>query len=200
MKTKNRNRRPGKSNNKLKLWNEVVAVSSLSSTLGSSVKTIKIPFNSVPLSSVITTGLIAYEGQISPVTVVGNWATRFGTTFDEYRVICARIELHPVGIYTGETAFFLAETSLGTPTLFEVNQRMIKLINNNVQVNSGTALKWRAVDLSSDLQWRDITTGYNGCRYYVYTDTANFGAPAVATLLWIVRGVLTIQFRGERSA
>jgi len=154
----------------------------------------------VLLTTTVTTGIIAYEGQISPPTIVNNFAGRFGATFDEYRVLRAHIEMHAVGIYTGQTAFFLSEVALGTPIFNEAQERTSKLLNNNNQVfkQSTNVLKWVARD-TSDLAWQSIGTNYNGVHYYVYTDNANYGAPTTVTQLWIVRPRVLVEFRGLKS-
>jgi len=175
-------------------------ITDITSYSGSKVYTFRIPANPVKLTTTVTTGVIAYEGQVSPPTVIGGFTTRFGTLFDEYRVIKATIELHPIGLNVGETALFLSEIGLGTPTNLEAEQRPGILLNNNNQLFTlqNNTLSWRATDLL-DLQFQNITVGYNGVHYYVYTDNANYGAPTAVTDLWIVRPFLTIEFRGIRS-
>lgn len=178
----------------------LVSATDLTSGLGNKVYRMRLPATPVMLSTTATTGVIAYEGQISPPSQVSGWSTRFGSTFDEYRVIAADIELHAVGIYAGQTAFFISELALGTPTNLEASERQVKLLNNNNQVwrRSTNVIHWRATD-TNDIQFQTITAGFNGMHYYVYTDNANFGAPTSVTQLWIVRPYLTIEFRGIRS-
>lgn len=162
--------------------------------------TVKLPITPIPLTNAVTTGVLAYEGQISPPTVVGSWNSRFRDAYAEYRVIAAVIELRPVGIYTGESAFFLHEGgALGTPTTSEAAQRMVNLVNHNTQViQEKNILRWRACDYE-DLSFLPTSTGFNSIHYYVYTDAANYGAPVAATMLWIARGTVTVQFRGIGS-
>jgi len=175
-------------------------MTSIPSSIDSKVYTIKLPILPIPLTSIVTTGLLAYEGQISPPSTVGSWNTRFRDSYAEYRSIAAEIEIRAVGIYTGETVFFLNEgPALGTPTTSEASQRPSKLVNNNTQIlSSNNKIRWKASDFT-DLTFLSTSTGYNPFHYYLYTDAANYGSPVTATMLWIVRGTVTVQFRGIGS-
>jgi hypothetical protein len=177
----------------------LVSLTSKTSTLGAKVHNFKLPAAPVQLVSTVTTGIIAYEGQVSPPTVVNGWSGTWQTIFDEYRIIKATVSLRPVGLNTGESIFFIVDGtgSLGTPTYLEAFARPHKMLNNNVQLfeKKNNSLIWSGRDFT-DLTWRSCGTGYNPFHYYVYTDNSNLGSSTTATITWIVDVELTIQFRG----
>lgn len=55
--------------------------------------------------------------------------------------------------------------------------------------------KWKAKDLL-DLQYTPIATSNPSVGLALYSNNANFGAPATVTLVACVSLILTIQFRG----
>jgi hypothetical protein len=196
--SKGRNMRPGR---RVRM-NALVAATSVPTTLGANVITHRLPCAPIGLTSVSTTGIITVENNISPPSSVYNWANSWQVVYDEYRVLSADIEMHSMALVSGETAFFICEgaTGIGSPTYQEANTRPSKLLNNNVQLYSraNNTIRWRARDFT-DLSFQSTTSSNIPFHYYVYTDSANFGAPTTATLLWIVRPYITIQFRGIRG-
>lgn len=149
------------------------------------------------LSTTVTTGLIANEYGIS----IGNVGafSRFSNLFDEYRIVSCRIELIPMGIYTGDTAFFFAERTLGTPTPTEANQRHCRRLKNNIQASRNPTMRWSNKDFT-DASWSSTGTTVTPVYFYTYTDGANFGAPITVNQLWNNTMTLVMQFRGLKSS
>jgi hypothetical protein len=171
------------------------------------LKNVELRGNVFTVTTAAITGVAAAIVDNDVIAQIGGWATRFGSTFDEYRVESVTWELMSVGLNTGMTVFFITEQNLGTPTLSEAQQREGLVLKNNVQPTvthkaSGTmsfmpTIKWVNRDFE-DQTWRPITvstlTGYLS----IYTNSSNYGSP-VSTVLWICRPTFNVSFRGLRS-
>jgi len=149
-------------------------------------------------TNAVTTGVLATGTAINANTSITGWSTRFGSTFDEYRVVSCTFEIIPLGLNIGVTSCFFSELSLGTPTLTEATERTATFIKNDVQPPKNLSMKWKNRDFS-DATWRSISTSFVDATFYMYTDAANFGSPVTATALFLLRPVYVVQFRGLQS-
>lgn len=157
-----------------------------------------LPASTYILSNAVTTGLIASAQPLDPSARITGWSTRFQNTFDEYRVVSILTEIIPLGIYTGVTAFYYSEESVGTPTFSEASERSALFIKNNEQAPVNRTMLWKASDFN-DLTFRAISVGNTQCYFNVYTDNANLGTPVAAAQLVLIRCVFKIQFRALAS-
>jgi hypothetical protein len=148
------------------------------------------------LSTTVTTGLIAFAYQIAPGNVE-NWATRFGGTFDEYRIVSVTVRVRPVSAASGVSAMWFDEKVVATPTLTEAQSRNLSLYSNtNAAARSFVTLRWQARDLL-DLQYTPTgTTTVAPVTFKIYSDSANYGGPIAATAVWLIEPEFTIDFRG----
>jgi hypothetical protein len=151
------------------------------------------------LTTTVTTGVISNSANLSTGNISG-FATRFGSTFDEYRILGCDVIMRPVAASTGVTVAFFDEKSSSVPTSSDAANRIgLRLCNSNASSNGeSTVMKWRARDLV-DLQYTAIGTGVTPCYFKVYTDAATWGAPIAATNLWIVEPMFIVEFRGIKS-
>lgn len=149
-------------------------------------------------STTVTTGLIAQTYDFNPQASLVGWSSRFGSTFDEYRVVRCSVECIPIGINNGVTALFMSETNLGTPTIFEAEERRAQYLKNNLQFRNNKFLYWRAQD-TSDETWFAIGNSHAFATVSIYTDNANLGSPVAVVPLVMIRPLYRVQFRGLRS-
>lgn len=171
------------------------------------LKNVVLRGNVTVLTTAAVTGVIAQILDNNVVSQVGGWATRFGSTFDEYRVESVTWELISIALNVGMTQFFVSETNLGTPTLTEAQQREALTLKNNIQPTvlypaSGTrsfmpTIKWMNRDFE-DQSWLPIGTATTTGYLSIYTDNANYASPT-SSALWIIKPSFNVSFRGLRS-
>jgi len=159
---------------------------------------VRLPGAAVKLTTTVTTGVIANALQLTSADIVG-FATRFGSTFDEYRTVGADVELIPLAASTGEMNFWFDEKSTAAPTSNEAQERTsVHCAINSAASGSHRTMRWRARDLL-DLQYSPIGTLSQPVTFKSYTDNALFGATIVATDVYIVKVLFLIEFRGLKS-
>ena len=143
------------------------------------------------------------------------FATRYGVTFDEARILKIYAEIRPVASTStsGLSVFLIDENDSAVPNIAVARSHFGNAISNNGQaysvsrgfekrqsVPSGTVqmLEWSNRDLG-DLKYLDSTDVTTTVAYLkCFTDNANFGTPAVAQPLFVVRYTLTIELRGQK--
>jgi hypothetical protein len=166
---------------------------------GQQVARLRLPGIQAVGPTTITTGLISYVGAISTNEVTG-FATRFGSTFDEYRILGVRMRIAPLGVNPGISCFWFDEKNSSAPTVTEAYERIAtRRSNNSADSKSTFTMTWTARDLL-DLQYTAIGTVATPCYFKVYTDNATFGAPVAVTSLWIIDFELMVEFRGVKSS
>lgn len=164
---------------------------------GNKLVTLALPGAPSMLTNTVTTGLLAFSYSVNPVGGVAGWSTRFGSTFDEWRLASVVFEIIPVGLNVGVTSFFWSENSISV-TLTEADERSATWIKNNEQRPKNLRMRWRNQDYT-DASFRNVSTGFNDVYFYAYTDATNMGAPVTATNLFVLRPVFYVQFRGIAS-
>lgn len=152
------------------------------------------------LTTTVTTGVIAVTYAVAPVANIFGWATRFQNSFEEYRLLGVRFYIRPITASTGVTKFWFDEKSTSNPTANEAQERTVVAVlpNTNANVASAKMVSWRARDLL-DLEYSAIGAATQPVNFKIYTDTASFGAPVVATTLWLIEPEYHIEFRGIAS-
>jgi len=133
------------------------------------------------------------------VSQITGFSTRFGSTFDEYRILAARFRVTPVSASVGVSKFWFDEKTFSTPTANEAQERnSVNLANTNTMASSRKTMRWVARDLL-DLEYQQMGVTTTSAAFKVYTDTASWGAPTAVTPLWLVEPEFTIEFRGVKS-
>jgi hypothetical protein len=159
---------------------------------------LSLPGTSGLLVTTITSGVAAYTIVLSTADITG-FATRFGSTFDEYRILSSLVKVRAVSPATGVSCTWFDEKSSAAPTVNECYERThLTVPNNSADPKSQFSMKWVARDLL-DLQYSPIGTVSTPAYWKIYSDLANFGAPAVVTPLWYVELDFLIEFRGLKS-
>lgn len=152
------------------------------------------------LSTTTGTGVIndVYQVEVNQILA---FATRFGNTFDEYRILGADIKVTCTASSTGISKFWFDEKSPNTPTVNESQERtVVALPNNSSNSKACRTFRWRARDLL-DLQFSPIgALTVNPVTFKIYTNNANYGSPTTVTSLWVVESVLIVEFRGINSS
>jgi hypothetical protein len=158
----------------------------------------RLPGAPILLSTVVTTGVIAVSNGVATGNITG-FSTRFGSTFDEYRILGCDWKVRPVSASTGISVMLFDEKSNAVPTALDASERIgRRLPNTNASPKSMTQMSWRARDLL-DLQYTAIGSSVTPVYFKVYTDTTNFGAPIVVTPLWLLEPEYIVEFRGIKS-
>lgn len=171
----------------------------LSSYTGQQRALLTMPMNQTLYSTTVTTGLIAAVIPLDP-TSINSFAGRFESTFDEMRLLRAVVRIRPLTISSGVTKFWFDEKDSSTPTNLQALERYTKdLPNTNANAKAVTTMVWTARDLL-DLEFIPIATSRPPVYFKLYTDVTAFGAPATVVQLWLIEPMLTIEFRGLKSA
>ncbi len=150
------------------------------------------------LTTTVTTGQIASSFTLSPTTTITGWGTRFGATWDEWRVIAIEASVRCFSSTNpGVISHWLEEKSATVPALAECE--------------AAHALRFPAGDVFSphtrlyhlhdplDLEYTAIGTAKTVGYINVFTDNANYGSSAVATDYCSLQVRYLCQFRGFRS-
>jgi hypothetical protein len=148
-------------------------------------------------------GAAAFVYAPDPVTNVANWTARFSRTFDEYRIRAVSFEVVSTSLVPavapvdcGSSLFFLDEDTLVVPAPADALSRVGRLVpNNSSNHRSCFTETWTARDLK-DLDYTLIGTSSTPIALQCYTDAANFGCDLVSANIFVVRPILTIEFRG----
>lgn len=184
-----------KNNGQGALRNMLIQATSMSSYAGLRPVTMPVMSNNIvfatPVSGNYTIGL-----PISLASVSASVA-RFGSVFDECRILSAKVRLIPLTASNGFTSFFWSEKQLASVTLTTQAQRLTRDIANSNGAGTGYVMNWKANGFS-DLTWDPIASPTPAAYFYVITDT-NFGTPGVAQSLWNIQIEYTAQFRGLAS-
>jgi hypothetical protein len=123
------------------------------------------------------------------------FATRFASTFVEYRIIRAKFKYRCFSTTVpGISQVWIDEKSTTNPSLNEARERAILSISH-ANVVKNHELTWTCSD-PLDLQYSDIGTAVTVCSFKLYTDNAVFGAPTVATEFLEIVPYFQLQFRG----
>jgi len=192
-----------KKNNRKKI-NKSEKQSIISWTYGQSYKgevrsTITLPGTPVLLTTAVTTGLIAASYEITPNNVT-NFSTRFGSTFESYRIVGCRMRIRPLVQSTGVSAVFWDENTTAVPTLTEAQGRVGDMIQNSIAAGPSQHTSTWSVKKIEDLSFVDVGTPYTFATFKLYTNAANFGGPATALNLFLLTPELDFQFKGLQSA
>ena len=153
-----------------------------------------LPGTPVKRTTTVTTGVIATGIAVSSASIQA-FATRFGSTFVEYRIIRAKFRIRLFSSTNpGLLQFWLDEKSAGTPTLVEAQERAV-LSCSAAAIDTMSELDWTSSD-TLDLQYLAIATASTLCTFKEYTNNANFGSSIVATDYYEVIPAFQLQFRG----
>ena len=124
---------------------------------GQAVWRMRLPAIPSLLSTTVTTGVIASSYSVSTTNIAG-FSSRFGSTFDEYRIVSAKVLIRPVSASTGISVCFFDEKSGSNPTQSESTERVgQRICNSNAAAKAVTQMSWTARDLL-DLNFTPIGT------------------------------------------
>jgi hypothetical protein len=158
-----------------------------------------VPCNSVLVAS-DGAGTIAYT-YILNSSAIYNFAGRFGSLFDEYRVMSCDLKVFPIAPSAsggGYTSFWWDENSNAAPTANEKSGRNMTIMSNsNSNAASVKTFRWTNRD-PTELGFANTTSAFDMVFFKVYSSSA-MGTP-VSTNLWSLQPMLHLQFRGIKSA
>lgn len=163
---------------------------------GQYVTTMILPGATQPLSTTVTTGVIAAAVNVDPVGQLSNWATRFQATFKEYRVIKSVLKMKTFGsTLPGQMNAWVDETLTSAPTATQAAQYQGVTTfpaGNNEYTHT---VKWNPHS-PTELAYLPLATASTNATYKIYTDAASYGSSIVATPYLSIQIMFTIQFRG----
>jgi hypothetical protein len=145
-------------------------------------------------TTIVTSGQVATNVTLSSAQIP-NFATRF-EGYDEFRIIKAEARMMCTSsTCTGIMNAWFVEDTVTTPSsALAFNTK--KLQFNLSAVNRPHVLTYSPHDPAQQT-WTVVNGGAPAIGYFkLYTDTANFGAPAVVTICLVTNFYYTVQFRG----
>ncbi len=146
------------------------------------------------LTTTVTTGVIADAYSVS-FGIPTNFATRFGSTWVEARVVKARFAIRMFSsTNSGVMRFWYDEKLASAPTLVEAQERAILSINCS-DITTRSSPEWTCNDIT-DLGYISISAPATKVTFKSYTDNANFGSSIVATDYCELAPEVLVQFRG----
>lgn len=133
--------------------------------------------------------------------LIPNFSTRFGSTFEECRIIKVEFKISALTpACPGVTAFYLT-TSPTTPTLALAQDRVELLLENNSNNSRGQNKLCFKLKTFENLTWSPInaSSAPNTCYLSIYTDPSDYGSSSIDTPRtgFLIEPFLTVQFRGS---
>jgi hypothetical protein len=146
------------------------------------------------LTTTVTTGLIADAYTVS-FGIPTNFATRFGSTWVEARVVRAKFAVRMFSsTNSGVLRFWYDEKLASAPTLVEAQERAMLSVNaSDITVRS--APEWTCTDIT-DLGYLSVSAPATKVTFKSYTDNANFGSSIIALDYCEICPEVLVQFRG----
>jgi hypothetical protein len=130
---------------------------------------------------------------------VPGFASRFGTTFYEYCIVGARVEITNGNSSNaqGVLSIYVDEKS-GTPAVAKAkNSPHLSLPITSQNVGRSYTVEWKAQDYD-DLIWNAIGNSFTAAYVNLYTDSS-FGTGGTTTAQFTVTGTFALCFRGVRG-
>jgi hypothetical protein len=156
---------------------------------------LRLPASPILYTTTVTTGVISSSYNIVG-SQIGDFTTRFASTFDEYRILGVDFMIRPVTPgASGITVFALDEQVPGALTLQSSQERVGKRLPNGSVSARPVSMRFRTTSIS-ELNY--VSTGsytYIG-QLGIYTDATNYGSPVTVTPLWLVEPTFIVEFRG----
>jgi len=161
--------------------------------------TLKLPGAPVLLTTTVTSGVISNRLILDPTSQVTGWATRFGSTFDEYVVKAVRVRIRPINTASGVTRFWFDDDSTA-PSANSASERIGQTLSNSQNnARSIVVMRYRTEDFV-DLKYTNVANSPGSdYAFNVYTDAASWGSPVTVTPLWLIEPEFTVEFRGLAS-
>jgi hypothetical protein len=134
------------------------------------------------------------------LTLIKDFATRFGALFDEYAIVGADFEVrmsnvvNPQGIAYG----LIDEKTSAVPNASAANSSRLDMAVNNYDTSNHYHIQWKARDYL-DLEWQDIGTTYTPAWLKFYASTAETGTNASTTANILITGTFAYCFRGYKQ-
>jgi hypothetical protein len=163
---------------------------------GQVCQSMKVECTPLLFSSAITTGLINPVFTVSTASV-SNFATRFGSLYEEYRIVKAKFSVRLFSsINPGLLIMWVDEKSASAPTLAESRTKSnARDIVNGSATNRTPTLTWTPHD-PVDQQYTAISTNTVFASFKIYSDNTNYGSYNVVTSYGEIFAEFTFQFRG----
>jgi hypothetical protein len=122
--------------------------------------------------------------------------TSFAALFQEYRIRRAVFDFTPIGVNDGVTILAWKDDDFQNPSADSIASTTNFLkSNNSAAARSTFRTTWTARDIDNlDFESTSSPSG-NAAALQIYTNTTTYGTQPTKAL-WLVRGMLRIEFRG----
>lgn len=154
----------------------------------------------VPITPQIVTLVAGAVATSIPIdkTLVNAFVSRFGVTFQEYRILGAkfvvRANTNPQSNMASVLAVYVDEKNSAAPTSSTAQDHpRIEVASN--YTGKVQYLAWRVHDLL-DLDWTQITTTVTPAYLKAFSDTATFGSTGGAVTSHVISGAVRFHFKG----
>jgi len=194
-----KSRRRARSSSAVDSFSNNISLNDGPSYLGQQRFMVTMPTQTTLTPTIVTTGVIA-DTFTSFDSIINGFTARFGSTFDEYRILRITALIRPVSNASGISMFWFDEQDTSTaPTLNASQERYaLALSNSNANSASFKQMTWNAKDLV-DLGYSPLGFTSSPVAFKVYTDAANYGSPITVTNLWAISFMCMFEFRGIHS-
>lgn len=154
----------------------------------------KIAAQTVPLSTLVTSGTVAQNITLSSANIT-NFTTRFAG-YDEFRIVKAEVIVRCASSTASGIAnmWFVEDTSSNPSNTSSLQARAIRF--NWSDVTKPHRITYKPHDPAQQT-WTVVNGGNPTIGYFkIYTDNVNYGSPIVVTMVATVEVLYTVQFRG----
>lgn len=131
--------------------------------------------------------------------LISSFAADWGSVFDEYRILKVVFEVRAMNpSQTGAALMYWDEDDNASPTSSSaMTHRAVEISNMpSAGVQGVKRMTWRCQNLSEE-GWQNTSGAVFSYAYLkIYSDPASFGMTSLNAGVFIVRPVVTIQFRG----
>ena len=144
---------------------------------------------------------IASVVSVDPTTVVDDWATRFASLWEEYRIVKVVADVTTFSsTLSGQLACYWDEQSSSAPTANSAERRGIFKFPLSAN-NRKHIFRWNPTDYL-DLEYKPVGTASTPVWFKLFSDSANYGTSAADQGKPVGTIVLTlnVQFRGFQGS
>jgi len=140
-------------------------------------------------------GIIQLSGYMGTGDIT-TFASRFGGTFQQYRILGVDCKVLALGGFNGASVMWFDEFSSAVPTFANASIRNSWLVpNTSNNPQSNRVFKWRARNLE-DLAYTAIGSVYNPVYFKVYTDNTTYSTDlSMGHAIWLLQPWYIIEFK-----
>lgn len=156
-------------------------------------------FLSVPCDPIVITtdgsGFTAGRQLVASQSLVDDWDTKFGNTFQEYRIRGVTFDINALAPVSGITMFSIQEDNFAVPSYDSMTSATNWIVpNSSDNPRSRKVIRWKAIDLEN-LEYKAIDSSPSQAALTWFTNSVTFNSPA-SEPIFVVRATALVEFRG----